>query len=42
MIVEHGNFVGLSFHVYSKYKDTLTILDNFVKKKFEETHVRLN
>jgi len=36
MIIEHGNYVGVSFHVCSKYKETLILLENFIRKKFEE------
>ena len=39
MIIEHGNYIGLSFHVFSKYNETITLLENYIKKKFSETQV---
>lgn len=36
VLIEHGNSVGVSFHISPKYPTTVSILENFIIKKFNE------
>jgi hypothetical protein len=36
IIFEHDNTIGVGFNILNKYKTSLAILENFVRKKFDE------
>ena len=41
IIIEHENSVGMGFHVNLKYKDSVTLLENFIKSKFNEVRDKM-
>ena len=41
IVIEHENSIGVAFHSEEKFKDSLKILENFIKKKFNEVKDKL-
>jgi hypothetical protein len=41
ILIEHGNCIACNFHINSKYKDTVKILENFIKNRFYTLVVKL-
>lgn len=39
LIVEYENTISCNFHITSKHKESVKILNNFIKKKFKEVQV---
>ena len=40
-VIEHDNSVGVAFHPKIGYKETIMLLDNFIKTKFREVQTKL-
>jgi hypothetical protein len=40
VIIEHCNSVGSIFHVLKNYPETISLLENFIRKKFYEVHTK--
>ena len=40
-VIEHDNSVGVAFHPKIGYKETITLLNNFIKTKFREVQTKL-
>jgi hypothetical protein len=38
-IIEHENSIGCFFHITTKYKETVKILENFIHRKFSSFNV---
>ena len=41
IVIEHENTIGVAFHPLEKFKDSVKILENFIKKKFNEVKDKL-
>ena len=41
IVIEHENSIGVAFHSMEKFKDSVKILENFIKKKFDEVKDKL-
>ena len=41
IVIEHENTIGVAFHSQEKFKDSVKILENFIKKKFNEVKDKL-
>ena len=41
VVIEHDNSIGVAFHSQEKFKDSMRILENFIKKKFNEVKDKL-
>ena len=41
IVIEHDNTIGVAFHPLEKYKNSVKILENFIKKKFNEVKDKL-
>ena len=41
IVIEHENTIGVAFHSQEKCKDSVKILENFIKKKFNEVKDKL-
>ena len=41
VVIEHGNSIGVAFHAGKQYKETVIMLENFIKHKFKYLHERL-
>jgi hypothetical protein len=41
LVIEHENTIGVAFHSQEKCKDSVKILENFIKKKFNEVKDKL-
>ena len=40
-VIEHDSSVGIVFHPKSEYKDSIKLLNNFIKNKFREIQIKL-
>ena len=40
-VIEHDSSVGIVFHPKSEYKDSIKLLNNFIKNKFREVQIKL-
>lgn len=40
-VIEHENSVGVAFHPQMHYRETVTILENFIKYKFREVQIKI-
>ena len=40
-VIEHDNSVGVAFHPMENYRETVILLENFIKQKFKEVQVKL-
>ena len=40
-VIEHDNSVGVAFHPMENYRETVLMLENFIKYKFKEVQVKL-
>jgi hypothetical protein len=40
-VIEHDNSVGVAFHPKKGYKETIILLENFIKSKFKEVQTKL-
>ena len=41
VVIEHDNSIGVALHLQDKFPDSLKILENFIKKKFNEVKDKL-
>ena len=41
VLIEHDNSVGCAFHINNNYKESIIIIENFIKKKFSEIQEKL-
>ena len=41
IVIEHENTIGIALHSQEKFKDSVKILENFIKKKFNEVKDKL-
>ena len=41
IVIEHDNSIGVGFHSQEKFRDSVKILENFIKKKFNEVKDKL-
>ena len=41
IVIEHENSIGVAFHSMEKFKDSMRILENFIKKNFNEVKDKL-
>ena len=40
VVIEHCNSVGNIFHILKNYPETISLLENFIRKKFYEVHTK--
>ena len=40
-VIEHENSVGVAFHPQIKYRETVILLENFIRNKFRDVQVKL-
>ena len=40
-VIEHENSVGVAFHPQMNYRETVVILENFIKEKFRDVQIKL-
>ena len=40
-VIEHDNSVGVAFHPNKNYRETVMLLENFIRNKFREVQVKL-
>jgi hypothetical protein len=40
-VIEHDNSVGVAFHPHKNYRETVLLLENFIKNKIREVQVKL-
>ena len=40
-VIEHDNSVGVAFHPHKNYRETILLLENFIRQKFREVQVKL-
>ena len=41
VVIEHENSVGVAFHPQVHYKETINLLENFIKQKFQEVRIKV-
>ena len=41
IVIEHENSVGVAFHPQTNYRESVKLLENFIKQKFQEVRIKL-
>ena len=40
-VIEHENSVGVAFHPQANYRETIVLMENFIRQKFKEVHEKI-